>query len=810
MVNVNCLTTAAKLIKRGNAILLLGAGFGSQVFREDGECLPSGPALADAMTEHFDLGAGYPLDKAAGYFLQKSASPDALRRFLMKRLVVDSVSESAKIIASAPWRRVYTTNYDLGFERARQDALGVETYRSYPPASQPADIEPNALPVVHIHGLLDIRSPEKFDNQLLLTRKAYLDNTFRKQKWFQYFLHDIQTAECIIIAGQSMNDLHIAELFTADPATKRKTVCIAKRGVDPVLALDLQNIGTVISDGFEGLAASIASTPDSIKFTSADLLSFEQNTWREPQSPASTDDFIDLIVLGHFDEGVYCSTPDKYVISRNVVQQVEAAIRQERRFINIFSGIGNGKSISSRILGLQFAKNGYLSFSHVKNLPGTFDEIDTIKDIIAKSEKRAVVIFDDINTTTETARIAIERLPTNTIFIGTTRSFIYEADSGIISDVFFESQLDINAEKLTSGEVSALEFTIDHYGLWGELSNVTRQERIDWITKECGSDLSAVILYLYKHSTVAEKINDWSKSVIESSGDLKRALAALMIFNITRTAVNTSELCDFSGVATDTFTRAPKNLSELVDSRNLSPKFRSPILAEYLLQSSISTEYMIETIKTLISHFNDNNSNERYYKDIVRNLVRFGSISRIFNNDNLLIARFYDSLKEYEICSSNPQFWLQYALVEIENTRFDRAERYLARSYSEARKLRSYSTFMIDNQMARFLLLSRAYDKGRSDIVPAALKAKDMIVEQIREPNRSLRYPYRAAASFEQLVEQRARDISSAEAQLLLGLVNTILTMSEADRQHAATRREVEDARRGMLNAKQILEKRTL
>ena len=117
---------------------------------------------------------------------------------------------------------------------------------------------------------------------------------------------------------------------------------------------------------------------------------------------------------------------------------------------------------------------------------------------------------------------------------------------------------------------------------------------------------------------------------------------------------------------------------------------------------------------------------------------------------------------------------------------------------------------MIDNQMARFLLLSRAYDKGRSDIVPAALKAKDMIVEQIREPNRSLRYPYRAAASFEQLVEQRARDISSAEAQLLLGLVNTILTMSEADRQHAATRREVEDARRGMLNAKQILEKRTL
>ena len=142
-------------LEKGECVLFLGAGIGGHYRRPNGTLAPNGSQLVEQIINEFKL--GIPLDTdlpRVAQLAELRSRREDLDRFIKKSLANLEPDEHIQWLTTFPWRSVFTTNYDMGLERAY--SLNGATPRKPIPISVTANLVYTDtyvdVPIFHLHG----------------------------------------------------------------------------------------------------------------------------------------------------------------------------------------------------------------------------------------------------------------------------------------------------------------------------------------------------------------------------------------------------------------------------------------------------------------------------------------------------------------------------------------------------------------------------------------------------------------------------------------------------------------------------------
>lgn len=143
-------------LERGDCVLFVGAGVGGHYTKPNGLPAPDGKQLCKDLIDHFKLGidpTGRSL-KDIAQLVELRASRAELDSYIKKVFLDLQPDETIQWLTTFRWRAIFTTNYDMGLERAF--ALSTKPLQNPVPISATSDLEyiDNAIsvPIFHIHG----------------------------------------------------------------------------------------------------------------------------------------------------------------------------------------------------------------------------------------------------------------------------------------------------------------------------------------------------------------------------------------------------------------------------------------------------------------------------------------------------------------------------------------------------------------------------------------------------------------------------------------------------------------------------------
>ncbi len=190
-------------LERGSCVLFLGAGIGGHYTRPDGTPAPDGAKLAEDLITKFNLGiAATDLPRVSQYAEMKSSRTnlDAFVRKALERLEPD---EHIQWLTTFRWRSIFTTNYDMGLERAYR--LNPEPPQNPVPVAVTADLRYTDtlidVPVFHLHG-----SPySPCNSPIVITQSDYTRYQDKREMVWNRLRSDAATATLLYI-GYSGRD----------------------------------------------------------------------------------------------------------------------------------------------------------------------------------------------------------------------------------------------------------------------------------------------------------------------------------------------------------------------------------------------------------------------------------------------------------------------------------------------------------------------------------------------------------------------------------------------------------------------------
>lgn len=113
------LENAIKHVIDGEGIAFLGAGFSVDATNIIGKKLKDASELSKELCSELDIKANRNLSDVSDFYMEMvTDGPRKMVEKLVDYYRCNTVEDEHKIIASLPWKRVYTTNYDNVFELA--------------------------------------------------------------------------------------------------------------------------------------------------------------------------------------------------------------------------------------------------------------------------------------------------------------------------------------------------------------------------------------------------------------------------------------------------------------------------------------------------------------------------------------------------------------------------------------------------------------------------------------------------------------------------------------------------------------------
>lgn len=199
-------------LERGDCVLFLGAGIGCHYTRPDGSRAPDGARLVEELIAHFKLGIDPKTDLARTAQLVEIRNKRAdLDNFVKKALANLEPDDHIRWLSTFRWRSIYTTNYDMGLERAYQ--LNSSPPQRPVPISVTSDVSWTDthldVPIFHLHGTPYNPSP----SPMVLTQTDYTHYQDRRSMVWNRLKNDGLTSTILYIgySGRDSNWQQIIE-----------------------------------------------------------------------------------------------------------------------------------------------------------------------------------------------------------------------------------------------------------------------------------------------------------------------------------------------------------------------------------------------------------------------------------------------------------------------------------------------------------------------------------------------------------------------------------------------------------------------
>lgn len=800
---------------QGNAILFLGAGFSSLFKDIKSRPLPMGSKLADEMVGECNGKVTKDLRVAATQLLKKIGNENYIN-FLRERFTVRVETESmepAIKIASENWARIYTTNFDDGYEKAAAQAG--RKVLSATVASRVEEFSHNPRTCIHIHGFIDKISSENIETNLVITLPGYAAGEFFSSSWHNQLKHDLRAAKAIFFIGYSLNDLDIAKtLYQCGLDIADKTFFIIKEDGDSDLEIMLDDFGTFCPIGVAGFAESLS------KIDRLTLRKFQEsfeafNELQIPKNPLrpSNSDVFKLLSSGFSNEDLLLmpevESHSKYTVQRQVVSDIINNLTKEHpNFFSIISEISNGKSIALYQLSRTLIERGYRVFMLVDTGRNWSKDIQTIFN--AEQRNVAFMIDDCGNGERLNCIKDIQRLiRKGDVLVIADRTIRYDSiESKLIQNSVDSRPIEFEIDELSDGERSDFVNLLQVHGLWEELQGAPDYYKNKVIRNEVSNQIRGILLGVIKSPSAIDNLRKSLGDIDFKNKDFDGLLMCL-ILTVTQAVELRQDIVD------DLVNTMP--LRQLLASSNGVKsliQLRSPniirtvsaIVAESIIREFVPLDVLIRCLVNAIKNAK-NYGVSSVHRKFPTTIIQFRLIQQLLPNTRTIslkaIEEIYDLIKQEYGYENDPQFWLQYAICQLFLGNFSQAEKYFNTAYGVCRS--GYNTKYIDNHYARYILENAV--TGNSVPLPIAdaenqlNKAKSLLLPQFNDGDH---YPYKVATNLLPFVKMYAGHMSVEAKEGVMRFIDTVLTKAE----HAKHHRYIYQCKIALKETREIIEQK--
>lgn len=792
------LSTGIQRVLDGEAVLFVGAGFSRGAVNIRDTQLKSGVEIAD----HFASLAGLPqttrLEDAAELYAE-DFGVDALMREVQEEFTVKEVLPYHRSVASLPWKRVYTTNYDNVFEVASR----LEEQRL-----TPVTIGQNIYKMpkdhricVHFNGFVDSLDRTKILDELKLTDSSYVTAAVSQSQWAMLFRQDIRLASAVFFIGYSLYDIDIKRLLAEAKDTKEKLFLYLGSSPDPVTQRKASRYGSVIWESTEEFITQVQDIATSYNPKDEKELRFlSVREVRAPFPPARITDraFMDLFVWGQRDENLISEslrTNTTYYLQRAKIDQVFDQIERGNCILVVSSDLGNGKSMFVEGLRLGAIERGFRVFDLFDHNDGVDRELESI----ARSNEKVLVTIEEYQNWLDQIALFCTNAGDQATLVLTARNAVHDV---LIDDLTVlvgdKPIVEINVDILNNEEITWLVDALDLYGLWGTQAGLSQRQKIKYIKEKCRGQMHAFLLKLLSSPDIGKRVSSVAER-LRSKGDNYEPLLSIFILTLLNHGPTLDILVDIWGpeVISSPQFRTDPVAKEIVSFNYYAVLVRSPIVASYILKSFSDAGTVVSVLCQMAERIERGRNTSPRYNDIFKSLMRFSSLNLLLPEQGRrdALIQYYEYLKNLRGCRNHPLFWLQYAIACLVIEDISRAKTYFDTAYSLANR-KGWDTFQIDNHFSRFLLVQAIVDLDFQPALANFRQACTILERQMRNERRH--YPYRVAVKFQDFINRFQGEMGIAEAQEIGSIASKILERIDTLPGHRRTHRQVIKCRAAM------------
>jgi SIR2-like domain len=223
-------------IKKGDAILFLGAGASRGAVGARGEKPPTGEELRNLLCDRFLGGAlkSKPLAQVAE-LCKNEAGLIKLQEYIKQIFYPLYPAEFHKLVASFRWFSIVTTNYDLVLERAYEQFQ--ERQQTLAPILHDGDNfsdrlrDPSQFVYLKLHGCITHITDEKLP--LILASEEYAKYKKERERLFRHF-QDWARERPVIFCGYDIGDPNLQQILfdLGDMGVRRPFFAFVKPDID--------------------------------------------------------------------------------------------------------------------------------------------------------------------------------------------------------------------------------------------------------------------------------------------------------------------------------------------------------------------------------------------------------------------------------------------------------------------------------------------------------------------------------------------------------------------------------------------------
>ena len=690
----------------GNTILFLGAGFSSGCKNEDGKEIPIAKKLSRKICDLGRFERDDDLAYSADYYLKYNDAQELIG-LLKGCFNVKDVETYHESIADVDWRRVYTTNYDNAFELA-SGKIGKVII--------PLTLDTNPTVYfrkrdvcIHINGAIQTLTKNSLESSFKLSESSYTNSdAFLDSSWAYRFKKDIDNCNQIIFIGYSLYDMEIKRLLVSNESIRKKTYFITREDVSTKVHHRLSAFGEVfpigvIKFGEELKRSKPEQIPLKLKYTSS--LRKEEVVFGKAYGDTEIRDFL---LRGKSDIGyiTYSLTTNtsRYAVERKSVNEALFVLK-DKNVVIIHGSLANGKStILDQIIATLLIE-GKLVYT-VKDKEGDYEnDIDSIAEL----NKETYLVVDDFQSCIDLIRYFTQTLGENGKLVLSERPHKYRKGISILNDINLDIY-NINADYLHENEAIQLDEIMHSTGLWGNWAGDTKEKRIRSLTQDSESQLSIILMKILKSPHIYKIFKDAFSSILRYPDTKKVVHSICLIQHICPSECNRSFISDISDTTHVYSTEFEERLnqSDAFEIRGNRLSTRSSIFGTFVLNTLYKSSYSIDQLVRIVEKLQKNiNSQTPEQNDVYRNIMTFGMVAAILPDEGKPSSyiEFYEKLKiQVPSVTTNPHYWLQYAMAIMSTDNLEDAERILDTAYAKAEKKSNYDTTYIDNQYARLNL----------------------------------------------------------------------------------------------------------
>ncbi|RRD61434.1 SIR2 family protein [Tannerella forsythia] len=781
------LQNAIDLIFEGNCILFTGAGASLMAVNIKEENLKTAKQLTDLLYDKCGLQSDNNLSYAVDEYIEQHGEHELIQ-LLKEQYSVRTISEEQEILGSVDWKRIYTTNYDRVLETAY-----MKNGKHLTPVTlsdKPYDFKDKKTLAIHLNGYIDRLTPETLNGEFKLSEASYLANDFVNNDWGTLFRQDLKTSDVVFFVGFSLNhDLDLKRVIYATPELIDKCFFIMSDNENATAVRNVKKYGNPILIGLNMFTQMIKEQRKSYVPIAKSV--FRPLCFSTPQEitnvpPDIKDkDFYKLLVEGSINysilqHSVFSPNEFPYYLFREKLESTMNSIENGAKNILITSDLGNGKTLFIKGLSYLLKKLGYNVFEFTKYYATLDRELEEICSKITKP----VIIVESYSHHFDILAIIKNLRSTDLVLIVSERSLTNDLVFPKYEEKLESDYHPVDLNVLTEIEMQGLVSLIDKYGLWGRYSTYHNDRKLEFISDptKCRKNIRLLLLKLLNSPDIISRFSNVI-STIQNKRNYYEAIVLLLVSKIFNFNIDLDDLVyalDDEVLNKPSFQKDPV-VREFVNFDENRIVVKSAVLAETILSNVMGSRGIVDTLIKICKRL-DNRRDDKNIKIILREVISFSNLQRILQKDTseykFNILRFFEEIRNMKHCSSNPHYWLQYAIARLSEREYELADNYFNSAYSFAKKLDWFDPYQIDNHYARHLLENEIYNGDKTTAMSQFLKAHK-ILSNPNDRSKTRHYPFRVAQKYYPFYEMYFSFLSKQDKIIFIHSCKEILNRIE-------------------------------